>query len=119
MNNITGIVVELEILQGGLGLLDTIDVPTYISSKNDLDNTFQIISTNPFTQSLGTSKIDNLRVDLTLDTSGTIISAIPNYLHRGFHYSVGDIVSVGPIGPIGPLQGPLQIPGILKITQVV
>ncbi len=89
----TGFPLKLEVLYAGSGYNDTNNIPTFVVSKYDLSSNKQIIPEDQFTNSLGSNKIDNLHVDLTL-SNGSITQAIPNYLNRGFGYHVGDVVSV-------------------------
>ena len=90
----SGCVLSLSILNPGLGYSNGTNIPTFVVSENDITNTNQIISQNKFTKSQGPFKIDNLSVDITVDSNGSIITAVPSILNRGLFYEPGLIVSV-------------------------
>ncbi len=94
LNTTSGIVLQVSITNSGQGYTTSSRVPTFVNSKNDTLNMDSIISTNQFQRSEGPFKIDNLCVDITVNTSGSIITAVPNSVSRGINYFVGDIVAV-------------------------
>lgn len=90
-----GCVLEVEILEPGLYYLPSNDVGTFLQNRFLINNTNQILPYNPFDISLGTNKIDNLKINInSTGPNGEVTNVSVNTLHRGFNYSIGDIVSI-------------------------
>lgn len=95
LNNYKGFVLEVEIIEPGLGYIPINDIGTFLQNRFLISNTNPIIPYNSFTNSLGTKKIDNLCVNIdSTGANGEVTSVSVNTLHRGFAYSIGDIVSI-------------------------
>jgi hypothetical protein len=107
-NGVRGSVVTLEIVDPGSGYTDNESVSTYIENKFD---TYPIKRTRN-QESLGPDKIDVLHVDITTDTNGSILTAVPTNTKRGFFYNIGDTVSVF------KNSNKNSNIGVLKITQI-
>ena len=81
-----GTVIELGILEAGLGYEAGTDICTYTVSKFDSNGKTPItIDQN----SLGCQKVDVLHVDITVDGSGSVLTVEPHDVKRGFFYNVG------------------------------
>lgn len=86
-----GTVIELDILEAGLGYSSGTNICTYTVSKFDSNEKTPVI----FNQnSLGCIKVDILHVDITVDGSGSVLTAEPHDVKRGFFYNVGDTVAI-------------------------
>jgi len=92
----TGIVLSsLEVVYPGSNYISgtTSSLGTHAVDRFLLTNK-QIIFDDKYVGSLGTLKLDNLRVDITLGVNGCVTHVEPNVNYRGLNYSVGQYVSI-------------------------
>ena len=93
-NTTIGYVLSTSVIVPGYNYSSMNEVPTFVLTKNGITNTNTIISNNILDYSIGPYKVDNLCVDISVNTSGSIISAVPSTLYRGQYYTQGTLVSV-------------------------
>jgi hypothetical protein len=86
-----GTVIELSILDPGIGYTTGTNICTHTTSKFGADGHVPVTLDQ---SSLGCEKVDVLHVDITVDSYGAVLTAEPYYLKRGFFYNVGDTVAI-------------------------
>jgi hypothetical protein len=86
-----GTVIELSILDPGLGYTPGTNICTHTVSKFGANGRVPVTLDQ---SSLGCEKVDILHVDITVDGSGAVLTAEPYYLKRGFFYNVGDTIAI-------------------------